>query len=297
MTAVACSADRVAAGDAGGDLYLCDAGTGANRRLKLPGGKDFRRPYDRVQFTPDGSLLFLIREARGGLWFTRPDDPGLRAWGAGGNGTRFLDLSADCRVWLEANGRSLTLRPNLYLRDDAAGAGPDHGPVAEYEQDIVHAVPGPPEGGRVAVLTADGDLRLYERGARPGRGRGDPAWTARLGRQPVSALGFSPDGRRLAVVGADGFARVYDAAAGRRLAALAGHRGSVDCVAFGPAGRTVATGGEDGVVRLWDAEGGRPLAALEGHRGAIRAVAFGPTGETLVTGSADRTLRGWRQKD
>jgi len=294
VTTLACSADRIAAGDAGGNLVLYDAVTGKNRRVKLVGGMDFKTGYDGLRFTADGKLLFAIREERGGIWMTRPGDDDQKAWGLGGGGTRFLELSADGKVWLEANGQSLVVRPNPYYPDNPDVAVPGYESAIRYPAEPVHAAMSPPEGKYLAIFTADGTLHLHERAARKETDLLEATTKVELGKQVVTALQFSADGKRLVVVGEDGFARVYDPANGKELVAFEGHRGVVFCACFSPDGKTVVTGGDDNVARVWDAATGKLLAVLAGHTDSVRVVAFDLPGERLLTGSADRTLRAWR---
>ena len=68
---------------------------------------------------------------------------------------------------------------------------------------------------------------------------------------------FGPDGRLVLTWGADGTARIWDAASGRSLNVLRGHRGRVLAAAFSPDGERVVTGGEDRSARIWDVASGR----------------------------------------
>src|SRR5690242_16621926 len=80
----------------------------------------------------------------------------------------------------------------------------------------------------------------------------------------------------------DGVVRLWDAASGREVAGLKGHRpgsgGWVAAVAYCPRGRCLASAGYDGTVRLWDPETGRELAVCAGHTDHVRALAFSPDG-------------------
>jgi RNA polymerase sigma factor (sigma-70 family) len=294
LTAIVCSADLLAAGDEGGNLYLCDPATGKNRRHKLVGGKG-GKPIDCAQFTADGKHLFLVRESRAGFWMTHPRDNDQKAWGTGGSGSKFLDISADGRAWLELNGRSLLVRPNLYLLEDTPeNFETDYESAIRYEAGIVHAVMSPPDGKLLAIVTADEKIHVHKREARKDQRLDAAAQTIVLAKHKVNALQFSKDGARLAVVGDDGFAKVYDPATGKEVAMLKGHGGLLFCVAFGPDGKTVVTGGDDNIVRVWNAETGGLLASLEGHTDSVRCAAFDPKGELLFTGSPDKTLKAWR---
>jgi WD40 repeat protein len=127
----------------------------------------------------------------------------------------------------------------------------------------------------------------------------------------VQGLAFSPDGNLLAGGGGEESARpfdrdrggadetflaVWDAATGKEIRKLAGHRGAVYAVAFSPDGKTLASTGRDGVVCLWDVVSGRSVARLRGHRGRAYAVAFSPDGSTLASGGNDTTILLWDTK-
>lgn len=294
VTAIACSARRLAAGDEGGNLFLCDPFTGKNRVQKFqgapPGTPNALRDYDDLAFSADGKRLFMIRQDRGDVWVAHTDTLDEKAWGVGGGGMRFFGFSAGAARWVEGHGKTVVVRPNLYLEKLPEG-GIDYVASARYDADVLVAALAP-DGERYAVATAGGRIHLptvageNRDGVRPGT-------AIALDKQRVTALRFSPDGAKLAAVGDSGFARVYVAATGKELVALKGHGGIVFCAAFSPDGATLATGGDDNVVRVWDAATGRLRAELKGHTDSVRAAEFAPSGRLLYTASADKTVRAW----
>jgi len=109
----------------------------------------------------------------------------------------------------------------------------------------------------------------------------------------VLSVAFSPNGCRVLSGSRDGTARLWDAASGRELAVLRGHKHSVNSVAFSPDGRRVLSGSADGTARLWDADSGRELAVLRGQESPVTSVAFSPDGCRVLSGSYDKTVRLW----
>jgi WD40 repeat protein len=110
----------------------------------------------------------------------------------------------------------------------------------------------------------------------------------------TSSFALSPDGGRFAASVLDKPAiYVWDAATGKKLHTLEGHKGAVKSLAFSADGKLLVSGGEDHSVRLWDLESGMERRRLNGHRGNIYVVRFSPDGKLLVTGSKDTTLLFW----
>ena len=115
----------------------------------------------------------------------------------------------------------------------------------------------------------------------------------------VECVALSADGLKAASGSWDKSVRVWDLAAGRLIARLEGHAGTlahpgiVYRVLFRAGGRELVSCGYDGTIRLWDIAGGRQLRQLTGHAGAVTALALSGDGRTLVSGGADRTVRVW----
>lgn len=97
----------------------------------------------------------------------------------------------------------------------------------------------------------------------------------------------------LASGSADRTVRLWEAATGKFLRALEGHKDSVRTVAFAPLGRLLASGGDDKKIKLWEVSSGRLLYTLAEHHHYVLSVAFNPLGDILASGSADGTVRLW----
>jgi WD40 repeat protein len=91
--------------------------------------------------------------------------------------------------------------------------------------------------------------------------------------------------------------RVWDAASGRELLRLKGHRGLVRSLAFSPDGAVLASGSDDWTVRLWSVASGQEIIRLQRHKARVRGVAFSPIGMLLASGSDDGTVQLWEVAD
>jgi len=110
----------------------------------------------------------------------------------------------------------------------------------------------------------------------------------------VNGASFSPDGRRIVTASRDKTARVWDAANGKEIALLKGHRDSVNGASFSPDGRRIVTTSyDDNTARLWDAESGTEIALLKGHEDWASGASFSPDGRWIVTASGGNTARVW----
>jgi WD40 repeat protein len=115
----------------------------------------------------------------------------------------------------------------------------------------------------------------------------------------VEGIAFSPDGKRIASGSTDHTVRLWDAARGRLLHLLRGHKGEIHTVCFSPDGKLLASGsgnpfsGTGAGIFIWDAKTGKTLRHFAGHAFRVCALAFSPDGKRLASGSADTTVLLW----
>ena len=76
---------------------------------------------------------------------------------------------------------------------------------------------------------------------------------------------------------------MWDAASGKELAELRGHKRLLRSAAFSPDGKRVVTASYDKTARVWDAASGRELAVLDEHVDGVRSAAFSPDGSRIIT--------------
>ena len=99
---------------------------------------------------------------------------------------------------------------------------------------------------------------------------------------------FSPDGSRIVTASSDKTARVWDAATGKAIAVLSGHRGPRRFRRLQPRRVAHRHGVSDKTARVWDAATGKAIAVLSGHEGEVTSAAFSPDGSRIVTASTTR---------
>jgi WD40 repeat protein len=151
-----------------------------------------------------------------------------------------------------------------------------------------------PDGQRIVTSGSDGTARVWEASVRK------EVATLHGNESTVHSAQFSPDGQRIVTTGCDktnalllcteGKAVVWEAATGREVATLRGHKGDVNNAQFSLDGQRVVTAGDDGTAIVWEAATGKQLAILRGHEGPISNAQFSPDGQRIVTAGFDATV-------
>ncbi len=96
---------------------------------------------------------------------------------------------------------------------------------------------------------------------------------------------YQPDGKRIAYT--DRVARLWDAATGKQLAVLRGHRGRIRSAAFSANGTRLVTVSYDATARVWEVPSGKQLALLEGHACCPYSACFSRDGRQVLTISSN----------
>lgn len=155
------------------------------------------------------------------------------------------------------------------------------------------------------ILAVDGELSAAAYAAPDHHVRviepvsGVQRWVARAGQREITAIAFSPDGKILATNAVplmgrgESPIRLWDAATGRELGQLDGHREYVRQIIFWPDGSRVASAGRDRTVRVWDVASRKLLHVFRGHDRPISSLVLLPDNATLLSGCADGTVRFW----
>jgi WD40 repeat protein len=202
-----------------------------------------------IAYTADGSRLAIVGGS--GAGDVNAFDNGLSA---GNSVVRLWDVAAG-RPTLQFESRkldvlSLTMAPNGWLLGTAHGDGT----VSLWE-----TITGKE---RLRLKTRDGSLLAGVTGAFGGGNRKTDV--------KLFSLVFSADGRLLAGGGEDRRIHVWDVRTGKKLAALAGHDGPIQCLAFLPDGRGLVSGSADSTALCFDLSAllpeGRAAEELEADR-------------------------------
>ncbi len=228
-----------------------------------------------VRLGPDGAIHVHRLSDGSEIRVVGAGRPAARVWPVYVPGGRFLYVvsgSSEIELWdLE--------------RGERPAAWPDD----------VRCITARSDGGQVAALRPDGELRIYDL----------PAMTeaARLQleiksprRIPGAWLSLSEDGRYLAAIrgdAKDARASIYDVASGRVVRDLPAPSARVDRgLALDRSGKLLAIS-HDRAISVYDAADGEVLARLQGHQSEGIIAQFQPGGGLLVSKSWDGTTRLW----
>jgi WD40 repeat protein len=106
-------------------------------------------------------------------------------------------------------------------------------------------------------------------------------------------IAYSADGGTVAIGSEDGGVLICDAATGRPLRTLQGHRDRTYAVAYGPAGGPLVTGSADGTIRVWDTATGACQHSMQVHPEGVWPLVLSADGSLVAAGAADGILRIW----
>lgn len=115
---------------------------------------------------------------------------------------------------------------------------------------------------------------------------------ASLGYSPVLDAEYSPDGRLIVTASSDNLARIWDAATGKLIGPLAGHKGEIHHAVFSQDGQRIATASYDHSAGVWNVSTGKRIATLV-HGADVNSAVFSRDGRLVVTASVDKTARVW----
>jgi len=216
-----------------------------------------------------------------------------------------------------AGCHSSALAEGKLVMEDVAGMlkGGKHGPAivaGKSDESLlfrmaahrVNPVMPPADKKEVKPLTPEelGVLKLWiDAGAKDDSAEGpEPAKSIALGDlpagvHPIVAVDLTADGKLLAA-GRGNRVVVYEAASGRELADLGGHRDIIQSLRFSPDGRKLAAGSYE-IVTLWDlpADPATPWPEpkrLGPHAFRVLAIDFSPDGKRLATGGGEPSRSG-----
>jgi WD40 repeat protein len=192
----------------------------------------------------------------------------------------------------------------------AAGAAPPATDTSILETLVVPTLPastGPrpvtaaavtADGSRLAVATG-GEVNVFR--VEAGRPGGSPVVSIADGPAVVKSLHFNHDGTRLVIAGGitglRGTAEIRDAASGKSIMSVGGHRDLLYDAELSPDEATLATAGYDRSVKLWSVADGSLQRSIDVHNAAVFDLAWHPTGKVLASASADETVKLWRAAD
>lgn len=252
--------------DAGYDIFLIDASSGAIKRI-LPGDHDIHH----LTFSPAGPWLaadnsiYSLKDGSRVQTFRTFNPASVQA----------IAYSPDGQVLAITTGSTISLvdvHSGLVLQELVANGV------------NIRCLKFDPAGRKVVAATDDDRLWVWEVIT------GDLLQTTDAFTGPILDVDFSPDGSRFAAMTSDHIwlGNAQESAVQEILPSPAG---ALTHLAFNPNNLMLATAGDS--LRLWNTSATILHQDLVGHRARINAIAFNPKGSYLATAANDYTVRIW----
>ncbi|XRB17064.1 EF-hand domain-containing protein [Pseudoscourfieldia marina] len=223
--------------------------------------------------------------------------------------SRPIDLAVHLGVSSHSNADTYAIVPRGSF--DMQIYGSDSGQLLSTlkgHQGVITAVTGLPQYGYIASASNDGELRLWEPGARYA-GRFQAVSTHG---ENVMSLEYLPWTSLLWLGGSEGTLMAYDVAniAGHDVHDMnthakpqwrreGAHDGEVTSICEMEHIETLVSSGSDNVIRLWDptrtysGQHAKPKMVLRGHSKGILSTAFSKAHKVICSGGFDRTVCLW----
>jgi len=291
-------------------LRIWDVATG--KHIETLPGQD--RAMTACAFSPDGSrfvsalkknTLRLWSAATGGKIATlKGSHDRVIAFAFSPDGSLIASASIDCtlKIWDVATRKHIANLDGFncaFSPDGTLLASGYHGGLKLWDvvnrkelgtlsghSGAVTAFVFSPDGSLLVSASQDYTLKIWDTVSKNKRGPTD------VNNKWVYACAFSADGSQIVTRSGD-ILIIWDAANGKELATLTGHRSSINTFAFSPDGLSIISASNDRTLKLWDATTGKEKATLTGHSGDVTACAFSPDGSLIVSSSCDSTLILW----
>lgn len=274
FTCMALSPDcsRVAVGNGGQTLFLCDKNDASSRKALTSLAGDitsFAISYDNTKIVYGATLDFAVC-----VWYDESTTITMKghsdevtAVSFSPNGLKIASGSKDntVRVWNATTGDSLR--------------------AFEGHTKMVASVAFSPKGSMLASGSYDTTVRIWAV-------EGDASEVVLEGHtDEATSVTFSPDESTVFSGSWDLTAHIWNVAAD--LTWKKDHREEITCLAFSQDGSKIITGSKDNLVFVWDAKAGVDISMLSGHQSAVVSVAFSADGTKGVSVDSDGVKLIW----
>jgi WD40 repeat protein len=274
----------------GGDGRLIAWETATGREVDRYSGVPFA--LDTMTRSADGKGVAGLGNGDGNLHVWRPGS-GLEVQRLG------LPRAPGMRSAFSPDGRKAALFSNLDRKlrlFDLEGKDREGRVLTTAANVWCHLLAFAPDGRRLATLTSDGKLRVWD--CATGREvreleAGDEGPRLAF----TSQLLFAADGRSLLLADNNNGLQLREVAGGRVRVQMPGGSQRLQSLAWSPGGRLVARGNLDGSVQVFAAPAGKEVARLEGRQGMVPSLAFSPDGRLLASGGGNGNILIWEMPE